>query len=69
MPINDDLQMYNKLNYILKEDSLYDQLAKDALQLVHTLTVENMCVQTEEIYSGKFKSLFFHKEVTDSFPS
>ena len=53
MPINDDLRMYNKLNCLLKDDSLYHQLAKDALRLVSTLTVENMCMQTEEIYNRK----------------
>ena len=53
LPINDDLQMYNKLNRILNDDSLYDQLAKEALEIVSTLTVEKMCVQTEKIYSGK----------------
>ena len=53
MPINDDLQMYNKLNRILKDDSLYHQLANDALRLVSTFTVENMCIQTEEIYNRK----------------
>ena len=34
VPINDDLQMYNKLNRILKDPTLYYQLAKDSLQLV-----------------------------------
>ena len=53
VPINDDLQMYHKLNHILKEDSLYHQLANDALRLVSTFTVENMCIQTEEIYNRK----------------
>ena len=53
VPINDDLQMYHKLNRILKDDSLYHQLAKDALRLVSTFTVENMCIQTEEIYNRK----------------
>ena len=62
MPINDDLQMYNKLNCILKDDSLYDQLAKDALRLVPTLTVENMCIQTEEIYNRKQEFLNFNRK-------
>ena len=53
VPINADLEMYNKLNRILQDDSLYDQLAKDALQAGSPLTVENMCVQTEEIYNQK----------------
>ena len=53
VPINDDLRMYNKLNCLLQDDSLYHQLAKDALRIVSTLTVENMCMQTEEIYCGK----------------
>ncbi len=41
------------LNCLLKDDSLYHQLAKDALRLVSTFTVENMCMQTEEIYNRK----------------
>ena len=53
VPINDDLRMYNKLNCLLQDDSLYHQLAKDALRIVSTLTVENMCTQTEEIYNRK----------------
>ena len=53
VPINDDLQMYHKLNHVLKDDSLYHQLANDALRLVSTFTVENMCIQTEEIYNRK----------------
>lgn len=50
VPINDDRQMYDKLNIVLNERFLYEQLAKAALQFGAVLTVENMCAQTEEIY-------------------
>ena len=64
VPINDDLQMYHKLNHILKEDSLYHQLANDALRLVSTFTVENMCIQTEEIYNRKKEFLISTRNET-----
>ena len=50
VPINDDLQMYNKIKRILEDPTLYDVLAKESLQLSSNHTVENMCVQTDKIY-------------------
>ena len=64
VPINDDLRMYHKLNCILKDDSLYHQLANDALRLVSTFTVENMCMQTEEIYNRKKEFLISTRNET-----